>query len=224
MAAKKNPRRKAKTGKESGVETAMEEESEDELPGLVAKTGSDEEDRFGATVIAGARDAAAAIAEAPKFGDARKLVSVFSRVCIQTDTQEPYNFFFQFTRTADIDRGTVHVHAPMWGETPEELRASINFETPDDEDAYGNKLIPVENPPVFQNNYDKLYAAVDKKTGEFKECRDMSECDDTVRWFMKLSGKKMDAMVFEGKKSLIKFTNEIKESKVASDPGVSCLP
>ena len=36
-------------------------------------------------------------------------------------------------------------HYPRWGETPEELRASMNFETPDGQDAYGNMLNPSEN-------------------------------------------------------------------------------
>ena len=88
----------------------------------------------------------------------------------------------------------------------------------------GNKLNEVENLPVFKNNYQKLYAAVDKVTGEFKECAGMSDCDDTVLWTLKLTGIKMEAMVFEGKKSLIDFTNQIKESKAAPKPCVSCHP
>jgi hypothetical protein len=127
----------------------------------------------------------------------------------------------------------------MWGETPEELRASINFEMPDGQDACGNKINPGENlTPDFANNYDKLYAAVDKKNGFFTECKDVTDCDETVCWLFKLSGKKTEAMVFEGKKSLIEHANKIKEtiaasvikgaieshSKAASDPNVSCQP
>jgi hypothetical protein len=36
-------------------------------------------------------------------------------------------------------------HHPMWGETPEELQASINFVTPRNQDAYGNMLDPDAN-------------------------------------------------------------------------------
>jgi hypothetical protein len=154
---------------------------------------------------------------------------VFHFLCIPPDIQEPYNVFLLPTTILAAfapDRGPGHHHHQMmWGETPEELQASINFKTPDDQDAYGNKVNPVENlTPVFKNNYDKLYVAVDKMTGAFKECKDMKECEDTVHWLLKLSGTKMEAMVFEGKESLIEFTNKIKKSTLASNPGVSCQP
>jgi hypothetical protein len=93
--------------------------------------------------------------------------------------------------------------------------------SPDDQDAWHEKLPAEKLNPVFTNSYNKLYAAVDKTTGSFKECKDMKECDDTVHWMFKLGGTKMEAMVFEGKKSLFEFTNNIKKSKTASDPGVS---
>jgi hypothetical protein len=182
----------------------------------------------------------------PNFGSGcdGKLLFVFYGVCIPTDIQGPYNFLLLRTHAADVRRGTSSTatwkaasfkprltstpafgHHPKWGETPEELSASINFETPEDQDAYGNKLDPVENlTPVFKNNYDKLYAAVDKMTGVFKECKDMLECNETVHWNFKLTGVKMEPMVFEGKKSLIDFTNKIKESKATSVPVVSCQP
>lgn len=124
------------------------------------------------------------------------------------------------------DRGVKHCHgvtfpsaavAPKWRETPEELRRSLNFDTAEDEDSYGNKK-------RFANSYDKVYAVVDNETGEFQECAHMSECDVAVHWNMKLKGKKMYAMVFEGKNSLIDHADKIKASKAASDPSVSCQP
>jgi len=162
-------------------------------------------------------------------------------VCIPTDILEPYNFFLLGTHAADARRGTPsrkaasfepHItgtpdfgHHPKWGETPEELRASINFETPDDEDAYGNKLKAGDNlTPVFDNNYGKVYAAINNKTGEFQECASMGACEIHAHWTLKLTNVKMDAMVFERKTSLIAYTNGIKESKAASDRGVSCQP
>jgi hypothetical protein len=106
-------------------------------------------------------------------------------------------------------------------ETPQELLACVLL-SPDDQDAWHQKLNPAEKlNPVFTNNCNKLHAAVDKTTGSFKECKDMKECDDTVHWMFKLGGTKMEAMVFEGKKSLFEFTNNIKKSKAASDRGVS---
>jgi hypothetical protein len=125
-------------------------------------------------------------------------------------------------KTEEHHRGVLHHHgvlavAPKWGETPEELRRSLNFETPDDEDPHGNKQI-------FANSYDKVYAVVDKATGEYQECADMSECDLSVHWNEKLKGVTMHAMVFEGKNSLIDYSAKIKASKPASNPSVSCQP
>jgi hypothetical protein len=125
------------------------------------------------------------------------------------------------------DRGVKHCHgvtfpsaavvAPKWRETPEELRRSLNFDTAEDEDSYGNK-------ERFANSCDKVHAVVDNETGEFQACAHMSECDVAVHWNMKLKGKKMYAMVFEGKNSLIDHTDKIKASKAALDPSVSCQP
>ena len=86
---------------------------------------------------------------------------------------------------------------PKIGHHMEELRASVNFETPDGQDACGNKINPGENlTPVFTNNYDKLYSAVDKTNGFYRytECKDMTDCDETVHWLFKLSGKKTEAL------------------------------
>ena len=220
MAVKKNTRRKAKTGKE-----IMDRQDGAVAAGLAGKTDRDNDDNEEADdviepkVVAGAKDDAA-IASALKAAAsaAGKSLSLIDCVCTATDIQEPYNLRLLLTHTAVV-------HHPRWGETDEELRASVNFETPDDEDAYGNKRGPVENlARVFENNYNKLYAAVDEMTGEFKECEDMTECDNTVHWTLKLTGTKMVAMVFEGKNSLIEFTNKIKQSKAAANPRVSCQP
>jgi hypothetical protein len=151
------------------------------------------------------------------------------KVLVPQQAVRSLTIVFLRTNTKDVNRGTPGAHYPLkfgnspkWGETSEELRDSMNFDTPADEDAYGNKLNPVENlTPVFHNSYDKLYAAVDKVTGEFKECKDMHECNETVHWSFKLAGTKMEPMVFEGKSSLIDFTNKIKETKAVSVPGVS---
>ena len=149
------------------------------------------------------------------------LVSYFLCSCIPADVQETYTTCLLHTNTADVVEAAAIAapqfgHYPKWGETPEELLGSINFEKPKD---------PVENlTPVFKNNFDKLYAAVDKVTGEFKECKDMHECNETVHWNFELTGTKMEPMIFEGKTSLIDFTNKIKESKAASGPGVSYQP
>jgi hypothetical protein len=173
MAGKKNPRGAGKTGnKEEGkegkeigiVELVLDEESDDDLPDLSPKTDSD-------------KDADCA----------GKLLFLFNCVCVPTDIQEPHNVFLLLpTAAAAVAAAPKFGHHPMWGETQEELQASVNFETPDGQDACGNKLNPGKNlAPVFTNNYDKLHAAVDKMTGVFMECKDMKECNKTVHWFLK---------------------------------------
>ena len=226
MAVKKNTRRKAKTGKDT-----LNGQHDDAAAGFAGKTERDNDDNeevddvVEPNVVAGAKDDAR-IASGLKAANsaAGKSLSLLDCVGRATDIQGPYgiqglySFLLLLTNTAVVRH-------PRWGETDEELRASINFETPDDEDAYGNKLSPVENlAAVFENNYHKVYAAVDQMTGEFKECEDMTECDNTVHWTLKLTGTKMVAMVFEGKNSLMDFTNKIKQSKAAANPRVSCQP
>jgi hypothetical protein len=224
MAGKKNPRRTGKTGnKEEGkegkkmgiVESALDEESEDDLPDLGPKTDSDKDADF-----------------------AGKLLSWFNFV--RTDIQEPHNVLLLLpTTAAALPAAPKLGHHLMWGETQEELRASVNFEKLDGQDACGNKLNEGKNlTPLFTNNYDKLCAAVNNATGVCTECKDIKECDETVCWLLKLSGEKTEAMVFEGTKSLIDFAKKIKQSNAASvikgainshpkaafDPNVSCQP
>jgi hypothetical protein len=109
MAAKKNPRRKAKTGKESGggiveVETVLEEESDDDLPDLAPKTDRDEEHDDiddSALVDTAAKDDAAvapsltvkdaAVVDATPEASGKLLMS--DGAGTSTGSQEPYNCF-----------------------------------------------------------------------------------------------------------------------------------
>jgi hypothetical protein len=244
MTGKMNTRRtgrnaEGKTGK-GVVDTVETDLEEDSLPDLEAKKrNTDEEDKeiVEAAVVSPVQNRGtthAHILVEARDMETGKLFVVLDGFGISTDTQEPYNIYVFVTNIIGViaakEGAAISVapkfgEHPKWGESPEELRASVNFKAPDNQDAHGNKVNPVGNvTPVFKNSYDKLYAAVDKMTGEFKECKDMHECNETVHWNFKLTGIKMEPMIFEGKTSLIDFTNKIKESKAASVPGVSYQP
>jgi hypothetical protein len=84
MAAKKNPRRKAKTGKESGggiveVGTVLEEESDDDLPDLAPNTDRDEEhdDIVDSALVDTAANDDAAVAPSLTVKDAVAVAGIF---------------------------------------------------------------------------------------------------------------------------------------------------
>ena len=81
----------------------------------------------------------------------------------------------------------------------------VNDELESKEDDENKTAKAVENlNPVFDNNCDKVHAAVNKTTWAFREFPDMKECSTFVKWTFQLTGTQMEPHWFlKGKQNLL---------------------